>query len=136
MLRILSYVFYPNPGNASYTSASMLALMAMSLLLIAGYAGIRAWRNKQVNAVTKKLSKSWAVASLWFGIVGVVLVVSRVEEIQFLGMRFMWALWAVALAAYVFVQSRLYRARHYEVLPTVRVEDPRDSYLPGKKRRR
>ena len=132
---LLHYVFYPNPGNVTYTSPAQGALLAISLALLALAVAIRIWRRRLSNPVTRKLSRSWSAVSLWFGIVGVVLVVSRVEQIQFIAMRFWWAVWIPALVAYVALQARLFRSRHYEVLPQVRVEDPRDKYLPGKKRR-
>ena len=132
---MLSYLFWPNPGNAYYDSRSMVILLTVSAALIIVSFLIRFWRKKLQNPITKKLSKTWAGASLWFGIVGIVLVVSRVEQIQFLAMRFMWVLWALAAAAFVFIQVRLFRARHYEVLPSAVVSDPRDMYLPGKRRK-
>ncbi len=133
---LLSYVFYPNPGNASYSSPTQLVLLIVSLALIGGYFGLSYWRKQNTNPIAKKLSKPWPAASLWFGIIGVVLVVSRVEGIQFLAMRFTWALWLGALAAFVMLQAKLWRTRHYQVLPSMKVSDPRDRYLPGKKAKR
>ncbi len=135
LISLLSYVFYPNPGNASYSSPSQVVLLAVSVFLVAASFGIRAWRTRQQNPITKKLSKSWASAALWFGLLGAVLVVSRVEGIQFLAMRFTWVLWFTGILAYAYLQLRLYRAKHYEVLPSVQVQDPRDRYLPTKKKR-
>jgi hypothetical protein len=135
--QFLAYFFYPNPGGAAYTSRSMLVLLALCALLLLLSIGLRFWRTRLKNSMTRKLSKSWSSVSLCFGIAGVVLVVSRVEDIQFLAMRSVWLLWGVAAAVYLFFQWRIFRARHYEVLPAVvAVSDPRDSYLPGKKRKR
>lgn len=135
LVSFLTYWFYPNPGNADYGNPKVQLLLALCVLLMAGAVGIRFWRNRQPNPITKKLSRSWAVASLWFGIVALVLTVSRVEQIQFFAMRFLWALWVIALVAYIILQVRVFRARHYQVLPRETVVDPRDPYLPGKKRR-
>lgn len=134
-MSFLTYWFYPNPGNADYGNPKVLLLLALCVLMIAGSFGLSAWRNRQANPVTKKLSRSWAMAALWFGVVGLVLAVSRVEQIQFIAMRFLWVLWAGFLIAYVVLQVRIFRARHYQVLPRETVVDPRDAYLPGKKRR-
>jgi hypothetical protein len=133
---LLSYVFYPNPGNAGYSSPSQLALLTLSLALVAASVGMYVWRKRSANPVTKKLTKTWTPAALCFGLIGAVLVISRVEGIQFLAMRFMWVLWFGAVVAFAFLQYKLFRARHYHVLPSVRVSDPRDRYLPGKKKRR
>ena len=134
-MQILSYLFYPNPGNAAYTSPKALLLLAVcaGLLLIA--ASIKVWRMKLKNPVTKKLSGTWPASFLWFGIVGLVLVVSRVENIQFLAMRFLWVLWGASFFLFVFFQAKRYRMRNYEVLPKVVSTDPRSKYLPGKKKR-
>ncbi len=127
----LTYVFYPNPGDATYGSPSMIALFLLCGGLIALSFGIKYWRGTLRNAVTKKLSRSWPSISFWFGLVGLVLAVSRVERIQFVAMRFLWALWLLALLFAVFVQWRLFRARHYEVLPRKEAAvDPRKKYIP------
>ena len=134
MSAVLTYLFWPNPGNASYDSPKALALLVFCIALIVGSFAIAAWRKKTANQVMRKLSKSWAGASFWFGLIGLVLVVSRVENIQFVAMRFLWLLWLVAAALYLFVQWRVYRARYYEVLPTHTIADPRAKYLPRQKR--
>ena len=66
--------------------------------------------------MTKRLSNSWSTALLSFGVTGIVLTVARVEGIQFVAMRFLWALWAAALALYLVYQIRNFRHRHYTVL--------------------
>ncbi len=134
MKHYLLYFFYPNPGSATYSSTSMMMLLALSFVLIAVSFGIKYWRASLENPITRKLSRSWSMTSFWFGIVGLVLVVARVEQIQFLAMRFVWVLWALALIAYTLFQFRLFRARHYEVLPSVRFNDPRDRYIPQRKK--
>lgn len=136
MLQFLRYLFWPNPGFAAYTDVDMLGLLGLCVLLIVASFALSFWRRKQSNPLTRKLSASWASVAFWFGLVGVVLVVARVEDIQFLAMRFLWVLWAVLLLAYVFLQARVWRARHYEILPTETRHDPRDAYLPRGKRRR
>ncbi len=135
MSNLFLYIFHPNPGNAAYISPTMGTLLLLSVVLIAASFAIRAWRGHLRNAVTKKLSRLWSGAALWFGIIGVILVVSRVEGIQYIAMRFWWGVWIVALVAFALLQMRLFKSRHYEVLPTVKAMDPREKYLPGKKRR-
>jgi cytochrome bd-type quinol oxidase subunit 2 len=131
----LTYLFYPNPGNAAFTSPKALALLIVCAVMLVASFAIRRWRNKLQNSVTRKLSKSWSSASFWFGLIGLFLVFARIEEIGYISMRFWWVIWIVALALYCLLQVRIYRARHYEVLPMQRSEDPRSKYLPGKKRR-
>ncbi len=87
------------------------------------------------GASLRKLSKSWPTASLWFGLVGLILVVARAEGIQYIAMRFWWVLWVAAGIAYLFFQFRLFRARHYEIIPAKKVIDVRDEYLPKAKRK-
>lgn len=135
MSEFLTFFFHPNPGNATYLSPGMGSLLVTSVLLIGASFALRSWRAKQRNAVTKKLSKLWSPAALWFGILGIVLVVCRVEGIQILAMRFWWGIWLITLVTFALIQVRVFRSRHYEVLPTTNVADPREKYLPGKKRR-
>ncbi len=109
-------------------------MLVVCLGLMVGSFFLGLWRTKQ-QPITKKLSRTWASAAFWIGLVGAFLIVSRVEGIQFFSMRFLWVLWALAIAVYVILQIRIFRSRHYEVLPTERVEDPRGKYLPGKKKK-
>lgn len=135
MMDFLAYVFYPNPGRLTYGSTQILVLFAVCGGLVVLSFVIHFWRKGLSNAMTKKLSKSWSSTAFWFGVVGLVLIVSRVEKIQFLAMRFAWVLWAVALLAAIFIQFRVFRMRHYQVLPRAESpEDPRSKYMPGKKK--
>ena len=132
----LTYLFHPNPGNAGYESPKSLALLALCILLVFASVGLRLWRRNLKNPVTRKLSRSWPSAAMWFGVLGILFVVSRVETVGYLSMRFLWVLWIVAFIMYLWIQWKLFRMRHYtlaqkEPLP----QDPRDTYLPKKKRR-
>lgn len=71
----------------------------------------------------------------WYGLIGLFLVVSRVEEISYVSMRFWWVVWVVSLVGYLFMQFKVFKARHYEVLPSEQSNDPRDKYLPTKKKK-
>lgn len=136
-MSFFTYLFWPNPGNATYGSPKALALLAICILLIVAGVALRQWRRKLQNPVTKKLSRSWPAAAFWFGIVGLFLVVVRVEEISYVSMRFWWLVWAIILVVYLFIQAKLFRARHYRVLPREGVEaDPMEKYLPKKKKRK
>ena len=133
----LTYLFYPNPGASSYDNPKVLALFALCGFLVIFSFIIRYWRKHQKNPVTKKLSTSWSRAAFWFGIVGLVLVVARVEPIQYIAMRVWWIVWAVAILLYIVFQVRVFRLRHYTVVPKDRTEqEGRDPYLPKKKRRK
>lgn len=130
------YLFWPNPGNADYSNPKALTLMILCLVCIAASFAVRHWRKKQHNAPTKKLSRTWPSALFWFGLVGAFLVVCRVEEISFISMRIWWLVWAIIAIIYVFVQVKMFRMRHYQVLPQQKApEEQRDKYLPKKKKK-
>lgn len=131
----LRYLFWPNPGSANYGDPSIIALLLLTVGMIVSSFVLSYWRKRQTNPITRKLSVSWSRAAFWFGLFGLVMVVSRVEDIQFIAMRFLWIVWAAFLMLYVVFQYKKWRMKHYEVLPSVSVVDPRDRYLPKKKRR-
>lgn len=131
----LSYIFWPNPGNAGYDNPKVILLLALSLLLIIGSFVVTRWRNQATNQSLKKVSRTWSSALFWFGCIALILTIARVEQIQFLAMRFLWFIWVVIAALYVYVQGRAVRTQTYEVLPTVKKHDARSKYLPSRKRR-
>lgn len=131
----ISYIFWPNPGNAGYDNPKVIALIVVSFLLIVGSFVISRWRMRLSNQSVKKVSRSWSTASVWFGLTALLFTVSRVEQIQFLSMRLLWFIWALVLVWYVVLQVRAVRMRTYEVLPSMKKEDPRTKYLPKRKRR-
>ena len=136
MTKFLTYIFYPNPGNATLTSPKALTLIIICGLMVIASFGIKFWRGRLKNPVTKRLSRSWARASFWFGVIGLILAYSRIESISYVSMRLWWIVWLGALIFYLFVQYKLFRARHYEVLPKEKAEeDPREKYLPRKKKK-
>lgn len=133
VMQFFSYWFWPNPAGWLYTDIRVQALLGVCaafviLSFILGY-----WRRKVKNPITKNLSRSWSSASFWFGIVGAILVASRVEMIQFMAMRLMWALWLLCLVLYVLVQIVQFRRKHYTVMQRTQVVDERDKYLPKSK---
>ena len=134
MYNFLVYLFWPNPANATYGSPKAMALLIFCALLTLSSFGISAWRKRVKSGVTRKLSRSWATAAFWFGLTGLIMVVARAEEIQFLSMRFLWVIWLALAILFLVLQVRVFRARYYEVVPTVKVDDPLGKYLPGRKR--
>ena len=80
--------------------------------------------------MTKKLMRAWPAAMRWAGAVGLVLVIARVEDIQFLSMRVLWLLWALIFLGFVILQVWKFRLKHYTILPKEYVDDPREKYLP------
>jgi len=132
---ILTFIFWPNPGNAHYTSPKAVVLLIVCIAAVITSFVLPRVRDAWTDQQLKKLSRTWASACGWFGWIGLVLVVARVEEIQYIAMRFLWLLWGIALIAYVFVQVRLWRARYYEILPVTAVPDARADYLPKRKKR-
>ena len=135
LLQTFSYLFWPNPGNASYGSPKAIALIIFCVLLIIIAVVISFWRRGLKNQATKKLSRSWGSACFWFGFTGLILVVSRVEQIQYMAMRIWWVAWIIAAILYIWFQMKMFRMRHYEVLPAQSVSDPRSKYLPKQKKK-
>ena len=132
---MLSYLFWPNPSAPFYSSTKVMAALLVCTLLIAGSFAIKRWRNKQSNAVTRKLSRSWPSAAFWFGLTGLFMVVCRVEGISYVSMRFWWVIWGVCALLFAGFQIKIFSMRHYEVLPQqAKKEDPREKYLPKKKK--
>lgn len=131
---LVSYLFWPNPEAASYDNPKVMALLGLCAALIVLSVVIRRWRLSVENPVTRRLSRGWASAAIWFGVVGIVLAVARVEQISYISMRFWWAVWLFALVLMLFVQGRRWRTLHYQVLPKEKMNDPREKYLPKRKK--
>ncbi len=131
---LLSYLFWPNPGNAYYTDPKMVLLLGAGLVLVVASLCLRAWRAGMADHRLKKVSASWQTAGMWFGLVLLFLVVCRVEHIQFLAMRVLVYVWAVSLLAYVLWQLRRFKKVYFQILPRDHAEDARDKYLPKKRR--
>ncbi len=134
MYSLLSYLFWPNPGNAHYGDPKVVALLAIGMALVVVSLLVRAWRSSMEDHRLKKLSAAWQSASLWFGVVLLFLVVCRVESIQFLAMRSLIIVWFVALLGYVLWQINRYRTQYFKILPRSGAEDARKKYLPGRRR--
>lgn len=133
MKAFLVYWVWPNPGGWNYEDSKVLAMFGVCLVLIVGSFLIRFWRRRLKNPKTRSLSSSWSSASFWFGLVALILVVSRVELIQFMSMRLLWAFWFLAAGLYVFFQILQFTKRHYTVLARTTVLDEREKYLPRRK---
>jgi len=132
-MQFFSYWLWPNPAGWLYTDIRVQALLAVCAAFVILSFVIGYWRRKVKNPITKNLSRSWSSVSFWFGIVGAILVASRVEMIQFMAMRLMWALWLLCLVLYVFIQFVQFRRKHYTVMQRTQVVDERDKYLPQSK---
>lgn len=135
-LSILRYLFHPNPGHAGYPDTAIIGLFILLGALVALSIIIRLWRGRIGNPMTRTLSRSWSSAAFWFGLIGLILVVARVEAIQFIAMRFLWVLWWGSVGLYVLFQVRQFMTRHYAVVREVRSVDPLMKYLPGRKKRK
>lgn len=133
MRTFLTYWVWPNPGGWHYNDTKItVALLLCGILILLSFV-IRTWRTRLQSSITRTLTSGWSRAAFWFGVTGIVLIVSRVETIQFLAMRLLWFLWALALVLYLLFQLLQFRRRHYTLLKRVQVSDERDKYLPGKK---
>jgi uncharacterized membrane protein YfcA len=131
----LTYLFWPNPANATYDNPKVVAILVFCAVLVLGSFVIRRWRSSSQNPVTRKLSKSWASASMTFGVIGAVFAVARVEQISYVSMRAWVLVWVLSLVAYLLLQARRWRKLHYEVMPQQSINDPREKYLPKRKKR-
>ena len=127
---MLTYWFYPNPGNVHYDSPKVLVIFAVCLLLFVGSFFVAMWRKKQTNSVTRKLSRNWAGRMRIFAYVGIFLVICRVEGIQFFATRILWLVWGLALLGYIAFHVWYWKKKHYTVVTQEKVEDPREKYLP------
>lgn len=134
-MSLLQFLFDGHPEPVGYDNPKVIALLILAFGLMAASYGIKLWRSRQPNPVTRTLSRSWAAAAFWFGFTALVFVISRTEGVFFLSIRFMWVLWLAAAIFYIIVQVRLFGARHYEVLTKTLQQDPREKYLPKRKRR-
>lgn len=135
ILSLLRSLFYPLPVRADYFGSTLLPLLIACVGLIVASFAIRFWRSRMKSSLLRKLSSSWSTTCVWFGLTGLVLIVARAEGIQYVAMRFWWVVWGLAGLAFILLQLKIFRARHYQVIPTVKAEDPRDPYLPRAKRK-
>ncbi len=127
---MLSYLFSLTPGPVATTNPVMLLLLILSVVLIVA-SGILKWWRARASAIAKKLSKTWSLVSLIFGLAGFVFAVCRLQGIEVLSMRFLWILWVALLGGYCYLQYRIFKARYYQVLPKEqRPVDLREKYLP------
>lgn len=131
---VLSYLFWPNPGGVAYTDPHPLFALVVSGLLLLASVSLRLLRARSHSGSFRRLAQGWSRAALWFGVVGLLLVVVRAEEIQYLAMRFWWVVWGVSAACYMFLQWRRTQCLWYELIPSAPVGDPREKYLPHRKR--
>lgn len=133
MQKFFSYWLWPNPAGWHYEDHRVIVLLTLSIGLILASFVLRHLRHRSSNSVTRSIMSGWPTASVWFGIVALVLTVSRVETIQFLSMRFLWAFWLLFIVLYVFIQFLQFRRRHYTVIQQSHVIDEREKYLPKRK---
>lgn len=111
-----------------------MVLLAVSFALLLLSFVFRILRSRSSNSITRSLVSGWPSAAFWFGVVALLFTVSRVETIQFLSMRVLWALWVLFLLLYVLIQFVQFRRRHYTIVKQAHVIDEREKYLPKKKR--
>ncbi len=135
MKNLLTYLLWPNPGAVTYDNPKFIAIFIVSVGLVLISFTLKMWRKRTQDQMTKKLSKSWPRACLWFGIIGIVLAVSRAEQISYLSMRLWWGVWLLGWIVYAFFQLKIFKMKYYKKLPSEHEEDPRDRYLPRRKRR-
>lgn len=136
MNELITYIFWPNPPAPPYENSKVVLLLLLCGALVIGSFAVKHWRKRLKNSVTKKLTRSYAPAMFWFGLTGLFLTVCRVEGISYLSMRLWWGVWLIAAVAFVWIQFKMFRARHYEIVPQEKKQaDPKEKYLPQKKKR-
>ena len=133
-MSFITYLLWPNPEAATYDNPKVIVLFCICAVLVVLSVIIRRWRLHVQNPITRRLSRSWASATLWFGLTGLILAVARVEQISYISMRVWWAVWLLAIVLMFFVQWKRWRTMHYSVLPREKIDDPREKYLPKRKR--
>lgn len=132
----LSYLFWPNPGGAVYGDPHpRIALAVCGALLLLSLA-LRIMRARLHFGSFRRFALSFDRVALWFGVTGLLLVVARVEEIQYLAMRFWWIVWGGSFILCGVVRLRRLRLLGYEVIPSAAPPDLREKYLPRSKRSR
>ncbi|PIP65210.1 hypothetical protein COU77_02025 [Candidatus Peregrinibacteria bacterium CG10_big_fil_rev_8_21_14_0_10_49_16] len=110
----------------------MITLLSISTGLIVLAVVVRFLRPR-LDAVARKLTRALPSVCTAFGLVGCVLVVSRVEGVQYLSMRFLWVIWFLLLGLFVVFQWKIYRQGHYRIERTSVEVSLRDKYLPARK---
>ncbi len=134
MQQFFSYWLWPNPAGWHYGDTRVLTFIIIAVLLVIASFVIGRIRSSRTNPITRSLMTSWPSASFWFGVSALVLIVSRVETIQFLSMRLLWIVWVLFLFLFVLFQFLQFRRRHYTVVGRTQIIDEREKYLPRKKR--
>lgn len=135
-MNALSYLFWPNPGVAAYSDPMPLAAFAVCGVLLLLSLVLRILRKRAHSWSIRRFAQSFDRVTLWFGIVGLLLVVARVEGMQYLAMRFWWVVWGGSLLSCSVVQLRRLRFLGYEVISSAAPPDPREKYLPRRKHSR
>ncbi|MDP7247560.1 MAG: hypothetical protein QF741_02970 [Candidatus Peribacteraceae bacterium] len=135
MKQLVTYLLWPNNPVIPYGSPKLTMFLLLAFGLIVVSFTLRMWRKKLDNQVTKKLSRSWPGACLWFGIAALVLTVARAEQISYVSMRLWWVVWLIGWVVYVFFQIKMFKLKYYKKLPSETVNDPRKKYLPRRKKR-
>ena len=131
---MLSYLFWPNPQATTYDNPKVMAILVMCGLFVVASFVLSRWRRTKGNPVTRRLARSWPAAFVWFGVIGFILAIARVEQISYISMRVWWIVWALAAGLFAYAQWRRWRTMHYEVLPANHINDPREKYLPKRKK--
>lgn len=132
----LSYLFWPNPGGATYGDPHpQIAIAVCGAFLLLSLA-LRIMRARSPSGAVRRFAQSFDGIALWFGVTGLLLVIARVEEIQYLAMRFLWIVWGGSFILCGVVRLRRLRLLGYEVIPSAVPPDLREKYLPRRKRSR
>lgn len=124
-------LFDAHPQALAYADPSVAAQLVAAVAMIAA---AQVLRRVRFSAGRRGVTRTWPPSLLVFGVAGAVLAVARAEAIAWLAMPLWSALWAGLAALLAVLQAAVWRRRTYTVVPVAKQTDPRDAYLPGKRR--
>ncbi len=127
-------LFALTSGAHDYSSTGVASLLAVGVLLLVLSSVVRR-KRRSFQGTVKALSKTWPSALLLFGAVGVALGVCRAEGVPFFSMPLLAVLWAILLVVVASLHVFLYRKRSYTIIPSQKTIDPREQFLPKRRKR-
>jgi hypothetical protein len=134
MTDFLSYFFYPNPYAPQYSDPKVLFIALTCVALIIAGLVTKSLFSKSADKQFKKLSASWPRAMLWFGVIGLIMLIARTESVSYVSMRLWWVFWLLFGLLYIVFQVKQYGTKYYKVISTGKSTGKPVRYLPKKKK--
>lgn len=123
--------FALSPAPLGYSSVMSWGLCVAGAVLLLLSSVVR--RMKFPSSV-RGATRTWPALLLAYGVTGILLGVSAAEGVTFFAMPALAALWALLLIVTTVLHALFWKKRSYVIVPQERRPDPRDAYLPGKRR--